>query len=697
MRIRVPLGPRRVVGILVAIGDHSEVEHEKMRAAEEILDETPLLPHTLVNLIGWAARYYHHPVGEAWQAALPQLLRVGRAPDSAGTLLWRLSRDGLGLPSRALPRAPKQAKLIDLLRHQGQLDRESIAAADISTAVMRQLEQKGLIEKFTGNPHHAVPSPAIDSPKLNEGQQAALLSITSVMPGYQCHLLEGITGSGKTEVYLRLIEQTLNVGGQVLVLIPEIGLTPQTLDRFRHRFGAAVVTYNSEMSDRERLSAWNSMRTGSASVVIGTRSGVWLPMAKPGLIIVDEEHDISYKQQDGFRYHARDIAIKRAQLESVPVVLGSATPSLETLSNAVSGRFHHHALPVRAGGAALPDVRTMDVRKAELESGLSGDLLEQINIELSQNRQVLLFINRRGYAPSLLCHDCGWIASCHACDARLTVHARDRHLRCHQCEFSTPLPGHCSQCGSRQLLAMGVGTQRTEETLRKLVPNVPVLRVDRDSTARRGSMENILRTVNAGEPCILIGTQMLAKGHHFANVSLVGVLDADHGLFSADLRGSERMAQLLVQVSGRAGRTNIPGQVIIQTHYPEHPMLQSLLQQGYPEFARSLLAERQLVEMPPYSHMAIIRAESPSSRTAEETLRNCRSQCETNLSMVNMLGPLPSTLSRRAGHFRFFLMLRSTDRAPLHQAVDAVIAILTAKGATRNCRWSVDIDPMESG
>lgn len=695
VRLKVPLGGRQVIGILVSVHGTSNIDRSKLRAAMAIIDHEPLLSSSISELITWAARYYQHPPGEVWQTALPQLLRTGRAADSTGTLNWRLSPDGLGLPDQALRNAPKQAALIQILRVYGHADRTLLKTEGISAAITRQLEQKGLIERFMGSPAPTC-RPEVNKPALNRGQKTAFTSITTGAPGYSCSLLEGVTGSGKTEVYLQLIERELEAGRQALVLIPEIGLTPQTLERFRTRFGAAVVTFNSEMSDRDRLSAWNAARTGAAPVVIGTRSAVWVPLKNTGLIIVDEEHDLSYKQQDGFRYHARDTAIKRAQLEDIPVVLGTATPSLETLHNAVSGRFRHLQLPDRAGGGSLPAIETLDIRRAELAAGMSPVLLDEIRAELKQQRQVLLFINRRGYAPSLMCHDCGWTAICPDCDTRMTVHARDRQLRCHHCEYVKQTPRRCEECASHHLLAMGVGTQRIEDALKKLVPEVPILRVDRDSTGRKGSMARIVEQVNGGQPCILIGTQMLAKGHHFPRVTLVGVLDADHGLFSSDLRGSERMAQLLVQVAGRAGRTSMPGRVILQTHYPDHPALQVLISQGYSNFAGSLLSERQQYSMPPFCYMALVRAESASADVAETLLRDCRTKCDHPGSEVIMLGPLPSTMSRRAGQFRFFLMLRSQTRRSLHAVTESVIDYLESRKTGKKCRWSIDIDPMES-
>ena len=698
MRVRAPFGPRSVIAILVEIKASSDLPREKLRTIDSVLDSKPLLSGSILELLHWAARYYHHALGDVLQTALPALLRRGRLPDSTDVTNWRLTADGLGLPEGALKRAPKQAAMIKLLQDREEVGVDAVKLAGITPSIIRILVQKQLIA-----PHKrpATPSPPTSSTKtskltLNAEQTSALDAVATTLGGYHCHLLDGVTGSGKTEVYLQLIATVMQRGQQALVLIPEIGLTPQTLGRFRDRFGEDVVSFNSDLTDRERLAAWEAGRNGSARVVIGTRSSVWVPLANPGIIIVDEEHDLSYKQQDNFRYHARDVAIKRAQLERLPVVLGSATPGLESLRNARTGRYQHLVLPQRAGGAVAPTLNTIDIRRCELDNGLSSNLVERISEELGREQQVLLFINRRGYAPSLLCHDCGWLAACPACDTRLTVHRGAGRLRCHHCGHTSRLPTRCPTCASTALLAMGVGTQRTEECLNRLFPDTPVHRVDRDSTTRRGSMADIIGQVQSGRPCILIGTQMLAKGHHFPAVTLVGVLDADNGLFSADLRGAERMGQLLIQVAGRAGRADFPGQVAIQTHYPDHPLLKTLFEQGYSQFADTLLAEREKHAMPPFSYLALVRVECNVQQAGDKALTDCRRYCEQRHQQVGMLGPLPSAMPRKAGHYRHLLLIRSRRRTDLHRAIAAVVEHMESASHPRTLRWSIDIDPMET-
>ena len=440
----------------------------------------------------------------------------------------------------------------------------------ISAAVLRSLQDKKLVESHRVS-ERLQPIRVNEGLTLNSEQYAALNAVTGTKQGFSCHLLEGVTGSGKTEIYLRLIENCLQQGRQALILVPEIGLTPQTLARFQQRFEANIAVLHSGLSDANRYQAWEAARTGNAHIIVGTRSAVFTPLASPGLIIVDEEHDGSYKQQDGFRYSARDVAVKRAQIHSIPILLGSATPSLESIQNVVAGRYQHQQLTQRVSSGGMPDIKVQDVRRQELHAGLSKGLLEAIQEKLQLGQQTLLFLNRRGYAPTLQCHDCGWIAECRACDARLTIHRRRGRLRCHHCGDSSMLPRQCPQCNSERLMAAGLGTEQTEDFLRTRFKQWPIYRVDSDSMQSKDSMQALAEDINKGEPCILLGTQMLTKGHHFPGVSLVAVIDADALLFSTDFRGEERMAQLLTQVAGRAGRADIPGSVLLQTHYPRPP------------------------------------------------------------------------------------------------------------------------------
>ncbi len=535
---------------------------------------------------------------------------------------------------------------------------------------------------------------------LNPEQRAAFEAVRASHGGFHCFLLAGLTGSGKTEVYLQLIRETLAAGRQALVLIPEINLGPQTLARFERRFNARIALLHSALTDRERLDAWLAARDGEADIVIGTRSALFTPLKRPGLIIVDEEHDASYKQQDGLRYHARDLALVRARLENVPILLGSATPALESLHNAQAGRYGLLRLTQRAGGAHPPKFIRLDVKSMPLDAGLSRPLQQAIGDTLAAGQQVLVFLNRRGFAPTLLCHDCGWISQCPRCDARMTVHQGSGELRCHHCDHRQRPPMNCPQCGKLDLRPLGAGTERAEERLRILFPNHPVLRIDRDSTSRKHAMRDLFATINSGEPCILVGTQMLAKGHHFPRVTLVAILDADGGLFSADFRASERMAQQIVQVAGRAGRAEEPGRVLIQTHLADHPLLVQLTEDGYFAFAEQALSERRAAGLPPFAHLALLRAEAHKPGQAEAFLDSACSAAEQLLEQmggpeVELLGPVPAPMERRAGKHRAQLLLQCMSRAPLHRLLTPWLQSLEQLPGGRQVRWSLDIDPID--
>jgi primosomal protein N' (replication factor Y) len=490
----------------------------------------------------------------------------------------------------------------------------------------------------------------------------------------------------------------LEQGRQALVLVPEIGLTPQTVQRFQRRFALPVVALHSGLNDRERLDAWLQARDGQARIIIGTRSAIFTPLAQPGIIIVDEEHDSSFKQQDGFRYSARDLAVVRASNLGIPLLLGTATPSLETLNNARTGRYQHLRLTRRAGSARPPAIHLQDIRGQTLLEGFTQTTLEAIGQTVDAGNQALVFLNRRGYAPTLQCHDCGWLAECGHCDARMTVHQSPRHLHCHHCDHQRALPRRCPSCNSSKLQPLGQGTERSEEVLQQRFPHTRILRIDRDSTRNKHAMRDLLAQVHTGEPCILVGTQMLAKGHHFADVTLVVIIDADAGLFSTDFRGPERMGQLLLQVAGRAGREEKPGSVILQSHHTEHPLVQTLMREGYHAFAELILRERQITQLPPYRHLALIRAESKRPDNATEFLRVARTHAEQLLPAsphMSYLGPLPAMLERRGDRFRYQLQLNSSARKPLQTLLTQLAERLDTEALSKRVRWSIDVDPQD--
>ena len=531
---------------------------------------------------------------------------------------------------------------------------------------------------------------------LNEEQAAVLASLRESTDGFSCHLLEGVTGSGKTEIYLQLIADCLSRGQQALVLIPEIGLTPQTLARFSERFDASIAVMHSGLGESQRYRAWEAARDGSAHIVIGTRSAIFTPLARPGLIVVDEEHDGSFKQQDGFRYSARDIAVKRGQLEGSAVLLGSATPSLESLSNARQGRYVHHRLTSRAGNSRLPEIKCLDVRRLPLQAGISQPLLADLEKTLASGQQALLFLNRRGYAPTLQCHDCGWIAQCRHCDARLTLHRRRRQMRCHHCSAIQSVPRNCPECRGEQLLNLGLGTEQSEYYLRQQFPQYPIYRVDSDTMVGRDAMQSLVTQINRGEPCILLGTQMLTKGHHFPGVSLVAVIDMDAMLFSTDFRGEERSAQLLTQVAGRAGREGNAGKVILQSHHPDHPSLQAMLHSDYHQQATAMLADRSQRGLPPNGYLLLIRSDCKDGDYGEQFLRDLRAASESALPTgVTLIGPLPAPMQRRAGLFRSQLLLQASSRAAAQQAARVLVQGADLARPRHGLNWSIDVDPQD--
>ena len=698
VRVRVPFGQQTLVGILLEIVHETDVPPNKMKAVIEILDEKPVFDTELLQLLRWCTLYYHHPVGEVMQNALPVKLRQGVPTQIKGIRRWQLTPEGKQLDLQVLKRAAKQVALIgDLKQSPGGLFDSQLSEQHVGwRPVMQRLHEKGLVESFEEN---ALPiaTPTRSAPTLNADQQHAINRIIGEYDkGFRAYVLEGVTGSGKTEVYLQVIEDVIQQGKQALVLVPEIGLTPQLLNRFLLRLHGRIAIMHSGLNDEERLQAWLHTQAGSADVIIGTRSAVFSPLLRPGVIVIDEEHDLSFKQQDGFRYSARDLAVKRARDLDIPIILGSATPSLETLYNAQQGRYETLLLPERAGNAKPPTISLLDVRSQKMEHGVSAQLLHKMKEHLARDSQVLLFLNRRGFAPVLMCHECGWHALCPRCDAHMTLHQSNSQLRCHHCGTEQYKPHACPKCKSEDLLQMGFGTERIEHALKELFPQNEVIRIDRDSTRRKGSMEKLLNEINNGKRQILIGTQMLAKGHHFPNVTLVGMLNADHGLYSSDFRASERMGQLILQVAGRAGREEKEGEVLIQTHHADHPLFKPLLKHDYPGFAKTLIEERQQTELPPFTHLALIRAEAVEQQNPMTFLEQARQQLEAAIQDdIIIMGPFPALMERRAGRYRAQLLIQANSRSQLQRLFNSTIQLIEELQTAKKVRWSIDIDPMD--
>jgi primosomal protein N' (replication factor Y) len=728
-RVRVPFGRRETIGVVLGVGAGSEVPDEKLRPVVRLLDHEPLFPASLLELLTWAAGYYHHPIGDVMQTALPVLLRRGADPGSQGETRYRLANVAGDRRVEALRRSPAQQRLYQIL----QAHPDGVSAAAVAPhmpnwrAAMQRLQHRGWVVAAQEPFAPAAFAAPCAAPALADDQRQAVDAIVAASGGFQCLLLHGITGSGKTEVYLQAIARVIAQGRQAMVLVPEIGLTPQLMQRFRERLAAPVAVLHSGLSDGERLGAWQAARTGRAQVVIGTRSTVFVPLPNLALIVVDEEHDASFKQQDGFRYHARDVAIKRARLEGIPIVLGSATPSLESLYNAEQERYRLLSLPKRAGAAAPPRVGLLDMRRLKANQGLSPPLIAALRDRLQRGEQSLLFLNRRGFAPVLMCHSCGWLAPCQRCDAKLTLH-RDvqvsreaggrerplhvqvsreaggrerplhrggRQLRCHHCGAEAPLPTMCPACGSAELHGIGAGTERVEAVLTQLFPQARIERIDRDTTRRKDALETKLARVRERAVDILVGTQMLTKGHDFPELTLVGVLNADQGLYSADFRGEERLVQQLVQVTGRAGRAGKPGEVLVQTWHPDNPVFAALAHHDYREFARYALAERAAAGFPPFSYLALVRAESPASGAALAFLRAAAHAAAGLPAGVQLMDAVPSPMERRAGRYRAQLLVQAAERRALHEFLHAWLAVLRSHRQARQVRWSVDVDPID--
>jgi primosomal protein N' (replication factor Y) len=694
IRVMVPFGKRSQVGVLLAVEHSSKIDSDRLKQVIEILDAEPLLSESDLRLLQWSSRYYHHPPGEVLAAAFPVALRQGRPALLQLPRFFGLSRQGQATLPEQLRRSAKQQALLAMLQTAGGAVSAS-ALSDYKPA-LKALLAKGLVLEQQAPGPVSLPQLAKAALCANPEQQAAIDAVIANLGRFAVSLLEGVTGSGKTEVYMQIIAKVLEQGKQVLVLLPEISLTPQLEQRFLQRFAVNMVSTHSKLTDNQRLQAWLSMQQGHAAIMLGTRSALFTPMPRPGLIILDEEHDSSFKQQEGFRFSARDVAIARAKGLGIPVLLGSATPSLESMANVAQRRYQLLHLPNRAGNAVAPSFQLLDIRNKKMQAGLSEPLLAEIRATLAKNQQALIFLNRRGYAPVQICHGCGWVSRCRRCDANLVIHAAERLLRCHHCSSEQALLKQCPACKTGELQALGLGTERIEQTLEAVFPDKVVVRLDRDTTQRKGTLEDYLEQIHAGRVDIILGTQMLAKGHHFPRVTLVAILDIDSGLFSIDYHSSEKLAQLIVQVAGRAGRADQPGKVILQTRHPQHPLLDILLSKGYRAFAQSALSERRQAGLPPFGHQALFRVQAAIAEEPQRFLQAvCQAISELNSGKVQVFGPVTAPMARRAGLFRFQLLLQSPQRKELHQLLDNLLPAIYALKEAKKVRWSLDVDPVD--
>ena len=699
-RVLVQFGPRRQVGLVLAHADQSDLPRDKLRRCLAMIDETPLLSDADLQLVPFTSSYYHHPIGEVVAAALPALLRQGKSLHPIVEML-AVTELGTSADVEALARrAPRQAEVLETLCDAGGNGLEAEHLTELLPnwrRAAKALFEKGLIQRFearAGDFDETLAPAAEPGPQLNADQQAALATLRSDKD-VGAFLIEGVTGSGKTEVYLQRMQDVIDQGKQVLVLVPEIGLTPQLVSRLRRRLGIEPALLHSSLTDNERLAAWRAARSGAARLIVGTRSAIFTPLKNPGLIVVDEEHDHSFKQQEGLRYSARDLAIVRGRNLGVPVILGTATPTLEMLRHCRSGAYELIRLPTRAGGAKPPTMRLVDTLRSPATDGISEPLAAAIDSHLQADGQVLIFLNRRGFAPTLICSSCGHIADCERCDSRMTVHAGARQLRCHHCGATRPLASTCSECGET-VKPLGEGTQRLEEALRERFPERSITRIDSDSTQRKGAMVAALDLAKEGEADILVGTQMLSKGHHFPKLTLVGIVNADQGLFGTDFRSGERMAQSIVQVAGRAGREHRAGEVLIQTAFPEHAFWSTLISGGYERVAEEALAEREATHWPPFTRLALVRSAAHQRADAIGFLELAQQALLAHCSeTLRVLGPVDAPMARKAGRHRAQLLLQSSDRPALHLALRELRFTLEQSPAARKVRWSIDVDPIE--
>ncbi|MDS1310614.1 primosomal protein N' [Marinobacter xiaoshiensis] len=693
-RVKIPFGRQQAIGLVVETNIEPP-EGITLKPVLKALENWPALPNETFQLLSWASDYYQHPLGECLFTAIPPALRRGRPAIQKNDDRWQACGSSAALPAKA----HKQKNLLEwIAQHEQGVKNSEITKAGFTRPQLKALLEKELVRVAapeSASPQSQQYSESIAAPTLSPAQLNAASQLPLPDEGFSASLLYGITGSGKTEVYLHYLKQNLATEDQALVLVPEINLTPQTVARFKRYFGERILVWHSALNDSERLNAWLKIRNGDPIILIGTRSAVLLPFTALKTLIVDEEHDSSYKQGEGFRYSGRDVAVYRAHLNRCPVILGSATPSLESYHNALAGKYRLIKLEERAGEALPPSISLLDIRSRPLEGGLSRPALQALKKTLEDGNQALVFVNRRGYAPVMMCFDCGHMVECPRCDTRLTYHRRDRAMRCHHCDYQAAATDTCPKCKSEAFKPVGQGTEQTEDILAAHFPDTPIVRVDRDSTQRKGSIQTILEQVNTGEPCILVGTQMLAKGHDFPNVTLVVVINADGGLFSVDFRAPEQLIQTLLQVSGRAGRGTKVGKVVVQTCHSDHPLLRTLCNGHYLDMADQLLGEREAGQFPPFRAMAIFRAEADTMEQSLQILDSIKPL--TNTPGIEVWGPLPSLIARRADRHRAQLVLNTDNRRRLNKLLTSVCQTLEQKRFQKGAKWMIDVDPQETG
>lgn len=698
-RYLVPFGRAEKVALLVGPVSESTHDIEKIKSTNSVLDHEPLLSEHIIDLAQWMANYYCQPLGEVLFHCLPRYCRDNRSIRPTGLTVWRANPcDRQALAALQL-KAPRQYQLLlAILDNASGLNAAQLRAINSSwQQPIKSLQSKGLLYTQFKESIPEATTQLKPGPVLTADQRDIVDAIGQKLTGFHVQLIHGVTGSGKTEIYLQLMQRIIASGQQVIYLVPEIGLTPQLLQRLQERLQANIVSSHSAQPDFLRYQSWDQFKRGVARVMIGTRSALFSDTPDLGLIIIDEEHDSSYRQQDGLRYHARDVAIKRAQMLDIPIILGSATPSIESLHNLQKPYYHLHHLLQRPNKSQPPSIQLIDCKNVVLNNGCSPALLNAIQKHLSDEGQVLLYLNRRGFAPVVMCHDCGWQAGCYQCDARLTLHQSVNRLICHHCGYSTPAPASCPECAAKEIFHYGVGTQQLEGFLQDRFSHVPVIRIDRDSISASQSIDLKLKPVRDSKPCILIGTQMLAKGHDYPNISLVGILDVDQALFSSFYRATERLIQTALQVSGRAGRALKGGTALLQTAFPTHPLMQNLCSQGYSQLVQPLLDERKMLGFPPYARVVTFIVDAHELSAALQRLQNLRHDIDglQTGAEIQIIGPIPALMTRRIGRYRAQLSILANNIRPLRKLLHQLMPMISSTRNTAKSRLVIDVDPVD--
>jgi primosomal protein N' (replication factor Y) len=694
-RYRLPFANGIKTGVLLNASDHSEFDPARIKPVQERLDQHPILDEHMLALARWMSDYYLQPLGEVVFQCIPSYLRGARAHHPLRVKRWCLTEADADLIDDLKQRSPRQFEICQALRQQpGGLT--AVELKEINPhwhPVVKALQTKQIVRwEWIETPDNS--EPAAELPVLSDEQHGALVDIESRLDRFAVHLLDGITGSGKTEVFLRLIAGRLAAAMQVIYLVPEIGLTNQLIERVRLRFGDCFALSHSGLTELQRYQAWDRFRRGEVSIMLGTRSSLFSQCDRLGLIIIDEEHDHSYRQEDGVRYHARDVAIKRAQMLDIPIVLGSATPSLESIANCVRETYFRYRLDQRPTRYPPPPLQLIDVRNSRFDFGCSAQTFAHVEKHLQQDGQVLIYLNRRGFAPIVMCHECGWQALCQNCDSRMTLHQSVQTLLCHHCGSRQTIPETCAACGHQEIKHYGIGTEQLEQGLRQRYPDTPIIRIDRDSIGSREALKSRLQQLQSGEPCILIGTQMIAKGHDYPAITLSVILDADQALFSASYRSSERLAQTLFQVSGRSGRGDRQGEAILQTRFAEHPLMQALARQDYRAIADDLLQERRLLGFPPYARVVIFRADAVELKAALAKLDEIKAllQPARGFEALSCVGPMPALMTRRIGRYRAQLCLLAQDYQVLRSVLAQTMPTIQQIPGSSRVNWSIDVD-----